>query len=259
MSLPGGERSSASSCAPVASGSVTVLAPDCARCAALCCALPFSRGREFPEDKPDDSPCRHVAADHRCSIHERLWEDGWLGCVTFDCFGAGQHVVQQTYDGVRDVDPAERRAVFSVLRQLHEMRFLLGDPACAATTAEAEATALAAELAALGEAPPRALAALDVDPWRARAGAVFGRVATELGGPSYRGTLLMAADLRDRDLHHADLLGADLRDADVRGSDLSTTLFLTQPQVTAARGDAATGVPARLTRPAHWSAEVNNR
>ena len=238
---------------------MTELAADCARCAALCCSLPFSRGREFPEDKPDDSRCRHVAADHRCSIHERLWEGGWLGCVTFDCFGAGQHVVQQTYAGARDADPGERRAVFAVVRQLHEMRFLLGDPACASSSADAEAAALAAELAALGEGAPQTLAALDVASRRARAGAIFARVAAELGGPSYRGALLLAADLRDRDLHRADLLGADLRDADLRGSDLSTTLFLTQPQVTAARGDAATRLPERLTRPAHWAAQVNNR
>jgi hypothetical protein len=39
----------------------------------------------------------------------------------------------------------------------------------------------------------------------------------------------------------------------VRGTDLRTCLFLTQPQVEAARGDASTGIPAVLTRPAHWS------
>lgn len=230
------------------------LVPDCARCEALCCSLPFTRSREFPEDKPDDSPCRHVTADHRCGIHQRLWSDGWLGCVTFDCFGAGQHVVQRTYGGARGADPAERRAVFAVLRQLHEMRFLLADPACAATAVAPEAAALAAELATLGEGRPATLARLDVAPWRARAGAVFTRVADELGGPSYRGALLLAADLRGRDLRHADLLGADLRDADVRGCDLSSALFLTPPQVTAARGDAATRLPARLTRPRHWLA-----
>jgi hypothetical protein len=229
------------------------LVADCSRCEALCCSLPFTRGREFPEDKPDESPCRHVTADHRCGIHERLWADGWLGCVTFDCFGAGQHVVQHVYGGARGADPAERRAVFAVLRQLHEMRFLLTDPACAASSAAPEAASLAAELAALGEGTPAALAGLEVAPWRARAGALFARVAGELGGPSYRGALLLAADLRDRDLDRADLLGADLRDADVRGCDLSRALFLTQPQVTAARGDASTRLPARLSHPSHWS------
>jgi hypothetical protein len=43
-----------------------------------------------------------------------------------------------------------------------------------------------------------------------------------------------------------------LRDTDVRGADLRGALFPTQAQVNAARGDAATTIPARLQRPAHW-------
>ena len=45
---------------------------------------------------------------------------------------------------------------------------------------------------------------------------------------------------------------SDLRDADVRGCDLSTALFLTQPQVNAALGDATTTLPDGLSRPARW-------
>jgi Pentapeptide repeats (8 copies) len=229
------------------------LVRDCARCAGLCCSLPFSRGREFPEDKPVQGPCRHLDDDHRCSIHDHLWEDGWRGCVAFDCFGAGQHVVQRTYAGARDPDPTERLAVFAIVRQLHETRFLLADPACTETSVAGEAVRLGAELAALGEGSPDSVLAVDLARWRARAGELFDRVASELGGPSYRGAELMATDLRGRDLHRANLLGADLRDADVRGADLSTALFLTQPQVTAARGDAATRLPSRLSPPDHWS------
>ena len=71
-------------------------------------------------------------------------------------------------------------------------------------------------------------------------------------GWSFRGATLIRADLRDADLGEADLLGADLRDADVRGCDLSTALFLTQPQVNAATGDATTVLPDGLARPGHW-------
>jgi hypothetical protein len=38
----------------------------------------------------------------------------------------------------------------------------------------------------------------------------------------------------------------------VRGTDLSDALFLTQPQLEAARGDTATSIPAGLRRPAVW-------
>ena len=68
----------------------------------------------------------------------------------------------------------------------------------------------------------------------------------ELRDAGLRGALLIGADLRGVDLGAADLLGADLRDTDVRGADLTDVLFLTQPQVDAARGDAATRLPAAL-------------
>ena len=74
----------------------------------------------------------------------------------------------------------------------------------------------------------------------------------DLRRASFRGALLLGADLRGADLRLADLLGADLRGADLRGADLSTSLFVTPMQAAAARGDAATRLPARVPRPAHW-------
>jgi len=76
----------------------------------------------------------------------------------------------------------------------------------------------------------------------------------DLRRASLRGALLLRADLRCADLRLADLLGADLRGADLRGADLSTSLFVTPMQAAAARGDAATQLPARVPRPAHWLA-----
>jgi uncharacterized protein YjbI with pentapeptide repeats len=51
----------------------------------------------------------------------------------------------------------------------------------------------------------------------------------------------------------ADLIGADFRDADIRGADLTGSIFLTQAQINAAKGDAATKLPPLLIRPSHWS------
>ena len=76
----------------------------------------------------------------------------------------------------------------------------------------------------------------------------------DLRRASLRGALLLGADLRGADLRLADFLGADLRGADLRGADLSTSLFVTPMQATAARGDAATRLPARVPCPAHWLA-----
>jgi pentapeptide repeat protein len=50
----------------------------------------------------------------------------------------------------------------------------------------------------------------------------------------------------------ADVTGADMRGANLSGTDLSATIFLTQSQLDAAKGDPGTRVPPSLTRPAHW-------
>ena len=75
---------------------------------------------------------------------------------------------------------------------------------------------------------------------------------TDLRAASLRGALLIGADLRGADLSRADLTGADLRGAGLSGADLAGAIFLTQAQLDAGRGDARTGVPAALARPAHW-------
>jgi len=76
----------------------------------------------------------------------------------------------------------------------------------------------------------------------------------DLIGANLRGSYLIAADLRDADLRAADLIGADFRDADLSGTNLSKSLFLTQFQLNAAKGNADTKIPPTLTRPTHWLA-----
>ncbi|WP_350225154.1 pentapeptide repeat-containing protein [Arthrobacter sp. efr-133-R2A-120] len=73
-----------------------------------------------------------------------------------------------------------------------------------------------------------------------------------LCGANLRGAYLIAADLRDSDLSGADLLGADLRDAWLERTDLSKAMYLTQPQLNAARGSRATLLPSDLEVPSHW-------
>jgi uncharacterized protein YjbI with pentapeptide repeats len=73
-----------------------------------------------------------------------------------------------------------------------------------------------------------------------------------LCGADLRGAYLIAADLRDCDLSGVDLLGADVRDARLDGADLSRALYVTQPQLNAAKGNRATLLPADLEMPTHW-------
>ncbi|MQA34680.1 pentapeptide repeat-containing protein, partial [Modestobacter roseus] len=218
----------------------------------------------------------------RCGIHAELRDRGMPGCEVFDCFGAGQRVTALTGAG-RDwrADPTTTAAVFAVLpvmRQLTEVLWHLveAELLVPAGALQDEIVALRARVEALTTAP--GLPDVDVPALRATAGALLGQVSeqaragvpgrgrdrvgadllgrdlrrTRLRGASLRGAYLIGADLRGADLHRTDLLGADLRAADLRGSDLTGALFLTVPQLTAARGDAATAIPADLPRPAHW-------
>ena len=253
------------------------LRPDCARCVGLCCvALPFreSHGFAFPKDAGE--PCRHLASSYGCSIHASLREVGMAGCTSYECFGAGQHVTQVTYGGAswRDegVDAAEMFEVFGVTQRLHEVLVLLDQ--AAALRPSAELARLRTEVAERTRGTPADLLDTDLQALTADVGGRLREVSREVrgDGPSYagqdwlgrdlravdlaraelRGTLLIAADLRGAVLDRTDLLGADLRDADLSGADLATTLFLTQPQLNAARGSGATVLPAELRRPGHW-------
>jgi hypothetical protein len=262
----------------------TELHADCANCFALCCvALQLSRGADFGFDKPAGTPCANLAADLRCTIHAELRSRGFPGCAAFDCQGAGQKVSLITFGG-RSWRGDERTAqqlvvLFPIVRQLHEM---LGYLVAALDVPAADGmrttlVPLRDRIDALTYLPPDEL--VDVDPaaLRREVGALLEQVSelarAPLPGPSHRGAdlagarlrgarldradlrgaLLIRADLRAAQLCGADLLGADLRDADLRGADLTGALFVTSAQLHAARGDAATRLPAGQSRPAHWS------
>jgi hypothetical protein len=107
-----------------------LLRGDCAQCQGLCCvSLPFDRSDRFSFDKAADEPCRYLEPADRCALHARLAEAGHTGCVFYDCYGAGQRVVQELYPGRswrRDSRVAHAMfAAFRRLREVHELRLLL--------------------------------------------------------------------------------------------------------------------------------------
>ncbi|GAA1352906.1 pentapeptide repeat-containing protein [Streptomyces beijiangensis] len=257
---------------------------DCANCFGLCCvALPFAASADFAVTKPAGKPCANLQQDFRCGIHTRLRDKGFAGCTVYDCFGAGQKVSQVTFgskDWRQAPDTAQRMfGVFPVVRQLHELLFyvteaLTLDPA---RPLHPELRLVRDETEALTFLGPGDLAALDVAARRAKVNALLLRTSelvrgnpgknknrrgadlmgarlrkADLRGADLRGAYLIAADLSGADLRLADLIGADLRDTDLSGADLTGAFFLTQPQLNAARGDAATRLPGSLVRPAHW-------
>ncbi|TRW44608.1 pentapeptide repeat-containing protein [Georgenia yuyongxinii] len=260
------------------------LRADCTSCFGLCCvALPLTASADFAFDKAAGQPCRNLREDFRCGIHSRLRQEGFPGCTVYDCFGAGQHVSQVTFGGRSwrdDPTTAEQMfAVFPVMRQLHEMLVYLTEALALppARPVRDELSRVRHEIELLTTASPEQLLAVDVAAHRTAVGALLGRTSelvraggtgaslrsadriganlrgADLRGADLRGAYLIGADLTGADLRGADLLGADLRGAVLSGADLTGIIFLTQPQLNAAKGDDATTLPPSFVRPAHWA------
>ncbi|NML52773.1 pentapeptide repeat-containing protein [Streptomyces sp. R302] len=265
----------------------SALRGDCAQCFGLCCvALPFAKSADFAVDKSAGDPCRNLQDDFRCGIHTRLRPSGFQGCTVYDCFGAGQRVSQVTFGGVswREAPETARQMyeVFPVMRQLHELLRYLAEALerPAARRVHGELRTALGRVEALTALPAAELEKLDVGPVRAEVNPLLLRTSelvrataggrprgrrgadligkrlrgAKLRGTDLRGALLIAADLTGADLTLADLIGADLRDADLSGAVLADALFLTQPQLNSARGDARTVLPDGFDRPSHWTA-----
>ena len=172
-------------------------------------------------------------------------------------------------------------AVFTVMRQLHEVLWYLSE-ALTLPPARRLHEALRRvrdEVEVLTGYAPDALEKLDVGPYWQDADALLRRTSelvraaapgrrpdrrgadligkdlrrADLRGANLRGAYLIGADLRGVDLRWADLIGADLRGAKLGGADLTGTVFLIQSQLDSAQGDTATKLPPALSRPAHWT------
>jgi uncharacterized protein YjbI with pentapeptide repeats len=257
-----------------------------------CAALPFAASVDFAIDKDAGQPCLNLLSDFRCGIHNSLRERGFRGCTVYDCFGAGQKVSQATFGGYdwRQVPGSAKQMfeVFTIMRQLHELLWYLTEALTLepARPIHSELSSALDETERLTHLSPDSLIELDVAAHRTdvnvfllrtselvRAEArrqqknppvrqkTYGRGVDLIGanlrgadlrGANLRGAYLIAANLKGADLRAADLIGADFRDADISGADLTESIFLTQAQLNAAKGDTKTKLPSSLTRPTHW-------
>jgi uncharacterized protein YjbI with pentapeptide repeats len=257
---------------------------DCERCVGLCCVAPgFSASADFAIDKPPGRPCPNLRPDFRCGIHASLRRLGFPGCAVYDCLGAGQKVVQVTFGGRDWRDPETARRMFDalpIMLGLHELLWYLTEALAlkGARSLHPEVRAALDETERLTAGDADALLDIDMAAHRRHVDRLLLRAservrrqvarrpidrhradlvgadlrAADLRAADLRGAYLIRADLREADLRAADMMGADLRAANVRGADLRGALFMTQSQLESARGDAGTGIPRSLTRPAHW-------
>lgn len=257
-----------------------------------CVALYFSASEGFPEDKDAGTPCINLQPDFRCSVHNNLKERGLKGCIAYDCLGAGQKVATVTYGGQdwRKVPELAKQMydVFLIMKQIYEMLWYLTEALTLKPASEIhdEIKSMLDETEKLTLLNPEELIKLDVTTHRLKVNAILLKVSelvrnkfrnkqknssrrqktlgrgldligkdlrkTDMRGENLRGAYLIAANLRGVDLSGADLIGADLRDADLRGANLTQSIFLTQAQVNAAKGDSNTKLPSFLNPPAHW-------
>ncbi|MDP3386034.1 MAG: pentapeptide repeat-containing protein [Eubacteriales bacterium] len=257
-----------------------------------CVALYFTTSDGFPTNKEAGKPCMYLQHDFSCVIHDSLIDKGLKGCTVYDCFGAGQKVAQITYNGQDwrkfPESASQMFEVFSIMRQLHEMLWYLSEAILKVTDSvshddlesllietEGLTCLSASHLIELGTASHRAKVnsllqktseliqtkfPKDQKKSFNRKKTIAGRLDLigvdlrkfNLVGVDLRGAFLIAADLRQSDLKGTNLIGADLRDTDIRGANLTESLFITQSQVNAAKGDASTMLPIRLDYPKAW-------
>ena len=108
----------------------SALRADCARCAGLCCVVhSFYSVQGFAFDKAAHAACRHLTLENRCGIHTGLSSRGFPGCVSFDCYGAGQRVTQELFAGVSwrasDETAAQMFSAYEVCLALHRLMAML--------------------------------------------------------------------------------------------------------------------------------------
>ncbi|MCF6409840.1 BTB/POZ domain-containing protein [Pseudalkalibacillus salsuginis] len=264
------------------------LKSDCKNCFGLCCvALPYAESADFPFNKDGGEPCRHLCSNNLCSIHDQLRGRGFHGCVSYECFGAGQHVSQSIYKGEdwrEDLEHAEEMfTVFPLVQQLFEMLWYLKQALTLKETQSFHAglQKMYEETVELTEKKPKEILEIDIvahrncvnDLLKATSKVYRADIVKKgkkkrikkgldyiganlkglnLQGEDFRGKLMIAANLSQSDLRKADFIGADLRGADLRGADLTKALFLTQSQINSATGNTNTRIPGHLDKPSHW-------
>jgi hypothetical protein len=158
------------------------LKADCSACAALCCVIPpFDEVQGFGFDKPAETPCQHLCADHRCGIHDALIPRGFEGCVAFDCLGAGQRLTAFAVERFGNADwrarPEVARWLFAAYPRMRKVQEWLAQLSLAAAVSGlSELQALAIELEA--EAPRWAnWSAAELGAWQARVKAALAPLA----------------------------------------------------------------------------------
>jgi uncharacterized protein YjbI with pentapeptide repeats len=257
---------------------------DCSNCSGLCCtALFFSKIDGFPENKAAGKPCVNLQSDFRCKIHKDLMKCKMRGCLSYDCFGAGQKVTQIIYNKSNWItEPLKSQQIFDVFLivfQLHQILYFLVEAKTILPAKELwnDIIFLIDEGRTICSSTPQDILSYEIDGYKNRVNDCLKIVSrlikqnypdnkkekkNDFIGRSFKGkdfngtdftmTLLIAANFEACSFHGANFLGADTRDTNFCNADLQEAVFLTQGQINAARGNSGTKLPDTLHRPITW-------
>lgn len=260
------------------------LSIDCDRCCGLCCtALFFSTHDGFPEDKEAGKPCRHLAPDFRCSIHEQLIRKRMKGCITYDCIGAGQIVTKLYSEKNWSLNPEIKNQMFQVFIKVHTLQQMLWYLVESTTLLPAKSLNTSIKLyikdiMRITSLSPKHLLETDIAAYQISTNQILKKAAglvqketrchqksekkntffgynfkgANLNGYDFSSTLLIASNLEHCSLKGCNFLGADMRDVNIQNTDLSDSIFLTQGQLNSARGNSCTKIPPMLKKPVLW-------
>lgn len=263
-------------------GLLAKLTIDCDKCSGLCCvALYCAKTEGFPEDKIAGKPCQNLMPDFSCSIHSKLVESKMKGCLAYDCFGAGQKITQDCYPTINWQSESEKSNqifnVFLVVVQLHQMLWYLVEASSLnlSERIKSDIDILILENERMTELGPNEILNLDIETYRLKVNKLLKEISkmiavhskkveekkdyfgknfkgTNLDGRDFSMSLMIAANLEGCSLCGTNFLGADMRDANVKNTDLSESVFLTQMQINATKGDMNTKLPSSLIYPYSW-------
>lgn len=267
---------------------LSIFAPyriDCETCCGLCCvALYFTKSDGFPHNKEAGTPCKNLRTDGKCRIYGELSQNGLKGCMTYDCFGAGQFITRRlkSLPDWQNSSQKETSEIFnSYLTVLGVHQTLWYVTQCLILRLPQslvdQGKTIIQEGNSLIQQPTDSLAALNTQPFCGKANEYLKQICAihhngfadsgkkqsknymgqnmqgkNLEGRDFSMSLLIAANLTKANLHGANFLGADMRDANLSDTDLRQCLFLTQIQINSANGNHKTLLPPYIRRPILW-------
>lgn len=258
---------------------------DCDKCTGLCCtALYFSTFDGFPSDKAAGVPCSNLDSSFRCSIHQKLHAKHMKGCLAYDCCGAGQLVTALYGAENWKSSPSSGQEMFDVFVKAYYMQQMLWYLSEVLTLPPAkahweEASGYMGQLRHVLNSSPQGILDFNMEKIGAKvnrllsnswelskgtSGPLKGSAKKKdfmghnfrkarLNGTDFSSALLIAANLEGCGLSGCNFLGADMRDTNIKNADLRDSVFLTQGQLGAAKGNLNTRIPEHLKMPAEWA------